>query len=603
MVTTATSPTVTPYSVPLTRSSAISKWALLCGILSVVVVLACHSWVEIGYIDDWSTARTAQLFAQTGHFVYNGWLHSPEGWQIVWAAPFIKIFGFSYTVVRFSMLPIVFATVYVFQRCLVNFGLTDKNASFGALTLGLSPIFVPVASSYMTDIPSLFALILCLFFCQKSVAARTDRGTCTWLTLAATSNLVLGTVRQTGWLGVLVIVPCVGLWLRRRTRVARVASALTAACSMGVVAVLHWFLSKPYSVRERLLPAPFTGAMLVHLAGRLAMVFFFLMLSVLPILSMFLMPAFRLPRKTFWLAYFAFAAVVLLSFAIMNRSGINSATELANIAGKHQTIKNLSLILVPPATHLSLWAVTAAVLVMGLVLLLLRRMGMRRTVIDEERAVRPSWAAILWLLGPYSLIYLALLMPRGSVGWIWDRYIVALAPLPIVSLLALYQQRKGDRTPVIAVIVLALLALFGVARAERLYSENHARLTAANVLRRQGIPRTAISGGFEYDYETETDVSGHVNEPDVTVPPNSYRPYVPPAGLPQCAKDLVSSYTPSVVPKYFLVSSPRTCLTQTKCEPVSYKTLLPPFHRYIYIQQLPAQALKSGDPWGFGSPE
>jgi hypothetical protein len=145
-----------PSAVPLTRSSAASKWALICGLLVIVAVLACHAWVEIGYIDDWSTARRAQLFAQSGHFIYNGWLRAPEGWQIVWAAPFIKLFGFSYAVVRFSLLPIVFATVYLFQRCLVSFGLTEKNASFGALSLGLSPIFVPVASSYMSDIPSLF---------------------------------------------------------------------------------------------------------------------------------------------------------------------------------------------------------------------------------------------------------------------------------------------------------------------------------------------------------------------------------------------------------------------------------------------------------------
>ena len=602
MVTTATIPTVTASSVPLVRSSVVSKRALLCGMLSVVAVLACHPWVEIGYIDDWSTVRTAQLFAQTGHFVYNGWLHSPEGWQIVWAAPFIKIFGFSYTVVRSSMLPIVFATVYLFHRCLVNFGLTEKNASFGALTLGLSPIFVPVASTYMTDIPSLFAVIFCLFLCQMSVTARTERSICIWLTVAATSNLVLGTVRQTGWLGLLVIVPSVGLWLRRRTRVAIVASVLTVACGLGVAAVLHWFLLQPYSVREKLLPAPFTAAMMVHLAGQLAMVSVFLMLSVLPILAMFLKPAFRLRRNAFWLAYFAFAAVVLLSFAIMNRGGINDAARLANIAGKHQTIKNLTVILARPITHLSWWTVTVAVLVIGLVLLLFRRIGTRLTVIDNHPA-GPSWTAILWLLGPYSLIYLVLLMPRGSVGWIWDRYIVALAPLPIICLLAVYQQRNGDRIPVVAVIVLAVLALFGVARADRLYSENHARLMAAKLLRSQGIPRTAISGGFEYDYETETDVSGHVNESDVTVPANTYRPYVPPAGLPQCAKDLVGAYTPAVVPRYFLVSWPRSCLTQTNYEPVSYKTLLPPFHRYIYIQQLPALAMRSGDSSGLGSPE
>jgi hypothetical protein len=46
-------------------------------------------------------------------------------------------------------------------------------------------------------------------------------------------------------------------------------------------------------------------------------------------------------------------------------------------------------------------------------------------------------------------------------------------------------------------------------------------------------------------------------------------------------------YFPSVVPTYFLVTAPRACLAPAQYQPVSYTTMLPPFHRYIYVQQLP----------------
>ena len=595
MVTAAATPLAKWDAVPLARVPAASRQALLCGLLAVAAVLACRAWVEVGYIDDWSTARTARLFAETGHFIYNGWLHSPEGWQIVWTAPFIKLLGFSYAVVRLSLLPIVFATVYLFQRCLVGFGLTEKNASFGALTLGLSPAFVPAASSYMTDIPSLFAVLLCLFFCQRSATATTNRDTYIWLTVAALTNLVFGTVRQTGWLGVLVIVPCVGLWLRHRKGVAAVAFALTAVCGVGVLGVLHWFLSHSYSVPEELLPSTITKAQFLHLAEQLAWAFVYVILCVLPVLAMFLGPLFSIRRKTFWLAYSAFAALVLLLYAIGRRSGLDTSEELVKNAGKHQTFHDVGVILGQLNVHLSFPAIAGALFVMGLVLLLFRRTALRRMSVRQERPPQPSWQGIVWLLGPYSLIYVALLMPRGSVAFIFQRYVLALVPLPIVCLLALYQQRNNDRIPGFAIILLTALAIFGVGKADRIYSENHARLIAANLLRGQGIPRTAISGGFEYDFETETDVSGHVNEPDVRVPANAYKPYGSPSGLPQCARDLFFSYgpsvvyTPSVVPKYFLVPAPRGCLAQSKYEPVSYKTMLPPFRRFIYIQQLPAQ--------------
>ena len=574
--------------IPLTRVSAASRQALSCGLLVVAAVLACHAWVEAPYIDDWSTARTARLFAETGHFIYHGWLHYPGGWQIVWTAPFIKVFGFSYTVVRFSLLPIVFATVYFFQRCLVGFGLAEKNASFGALSLGLAPAFVPVASSYMTDVPSLFAVILCLFFCQKAVTATTNRNVCIWLTIAALSSLVLGTVRQTGWLGVLVIVPGVGLWLRDRKGVAVVAFTLTAVSGLGVAAVWHWFLSHPYSVRESFLSPAMTKTLLMHLAGRLAWALVYLMLCVLPILAMFLRPLLRISGKTFWMAYFVVAALVLVVYAVGHRSGLDNPDELVKIAGKHQTINDVGVIQEHLNVHLSLTTILVALFLTSLILLFVRRVALPGTSVNREVPPQASWQGILWLLGPYSLIYIALLVPRGSVNWIYDRYIIALAPLPIVCLLALYQQRNNDRIPAFAVIVLTALAFFGVGKADRIYSENHARLMAANVLRGQGIPRTAISGGVEYNLETETDVNGHVNEPKVRVPANAYKPYVAPVGLPQCASDLVDSFTPSVVPKYFLVPATRACLAPTQYEPVTYKTILPPFHREIYIQQLPS---------------
>jgi hypothetical protein len=588
MVTTAGTPFVNSHAVPLARVSARSRQALMCGLLAVAVVLAYHHRGEIGDLDDWSTVRTAKLFAETGHFIYNGWLHSPEGWQIVWTAPFIKLFGFSYAVVRLSLLPIVFATVYLFQRCLVSFGLTEKNATFGALTLGLSPSFVPAASAYMTDIPSLFAVILCLFLCQKAVTATTNRCTCLWLSVAALTNLLLGTVRQTGWLGVLVIVPSVGLWLRHRRGIAVVAFTLTASGALGVAAVLHWFLSQPYSVPEELLPPPISKALLLHLAGQLAWAFDYLTIRcTLPILALFLQPLFRLRRRTFWLAYFAIAILLLLVYSIGHISGLDSPDELVIIAGKHTKIKNLAIIMERLNIHLSVPTVILALFLAGLVLLLVRRIAKSGTSVNHDGSQQPSWQGILWLLGPYSLTYTVLLIPRASVVELFDRYFAALAPLPIVALLALYQQRSKDRIPAFAVVVLALLAFSGAVTAESRYSEHHARLIAADLLRDQGIPRTAISNGYLYNNETELDVRGHVNEPEVRVPANAYKPYVPPVGLPQCASDLVDPYTPSVVPKFFLVSSPRTCLAPTQYAPISYKTMLPPLHRYIYIQQLP----------------
>ena len=139
------------------------------------------SVAQVGFIDDWSYAKTAQVFVQTGHFVYNGWATAMLGWQIVLGALFIRLFGFSFTVVRLSILLIAMAAVFLFHSILVRFGVNARNAVFGSLALGLSPIFVPLADSYMTDVPGLFAVLLCLYLCQRAVAVPSVKRTIAWL--------------------------------------------------------------------------------------------------------------------------------------------------------------------------------------------------------------------------------------------------------------------------------------------------------------------------------------------------------------------------------------------------------------------------------------
>lgn len=52
--------------------------------------------------DDWSYIWSARLLAETGHIQYNGWATAMLGWQLYLGALFIKIFGFSFSIVRIA---------------------------------------------------------------------------------------------------------------------------------------------------------------------------------------------------------------------------------------------------------------------------------------------------------------------------------------------------------------------------------------------------------------------------------------------------------------------------------------------------------------------
>ena len=68
----------------------------------------------------------------------------------------------------------------------------------------------------MTDMPGLLVLLLCTYLCLRAIVASSDRATVMWLVSAAMSSLVGGTVRQTSWLGALIVVPSTAWYLRRR---------------------------------------------------------------------------------------------------------------------------------------------------------------------------------------------------------------------------------------------------------------------------------------------------------------------------------------------------------------------------------------------------
>src|SRR6185503_12459313 len=97
-------------------AAASPRWweGLLCGVFVVVLICCARPYAEMGFIDDWSYVKTAFEYARTGHFVYNGWATAMLGWQIPWGAVFLKLFGYSFTAARLSMLPIDFASVWLF---------------------------------------------------------------------------------------------------------------------------------------------------------------------------------------------------------------------------------------------------------------------------------------------------------------------------------------------------------------------------------------------------------------------------------------------------------------------------------------------------------
>lgn len=551
---------------------------LICALVVAGSICAAFPVAEMGFDDDWSYIKTAQVFAQTGHLVYNGWATAMLGWHVVWGALFIRLFGFSFTVVRLSILPIAMATVFLFHSILLRFEVNPRNAVIGTLTLGLSPLFLPLAASYMTDVPGILVTLLCLYLCQRALAADRSKATIAWLCLAVASNLIGGTVRQIAWLGALVMVPSTGWLLRKRRGVLLGSSLLWVISAASVFVCMRWFARQPYSLSE---PIIFNHAGVVnHTYIELMSVSLCLLLLVYPILSAWL-PEMRWLNRADLIQ--TAGIILLLSFFKWS----TRMPWLPNVIQEEFAATKADLYArMPPPLFLPAWGqkVISLLLIATAWILLKHLRGKLGLPSKNERFQAESWQDVLWLLGPFGLSYFVLIVYRPLV---FDRYLLPLVAVAIICLLRLHQERIADSLPAISVAVLAIFAILAIGGTHDWFAWNRARLAALSELRASGVPRVEIQGGVEDDGWTQIRDGGYINDPRLKVPKGAYHPHIHlPAVTADCSFDF-APYTPAIYPKFSTVFPKMWCLAPSKYPPVNYRMWLPPFKGTIYIQEIP----------------
>jgi hypothetical protein len=576
---------------------------LFCALLMTICLLLAYPFVEMGFIDDWSYIKTTQTFLQTGHFIYNGWAAMPLGWQVLWGALFSKLLGFSFIHVRLSILPLAAASVYLYHQILIRFGLARTYAIFGALALALSPIFMLMSASYMTDIPGLFCTLLCLYLCQRALAASMDRAALGWLYFAAVANIGGGTVRQTAWLGVLVMVPSTAWLLRRRRGLLMGGALLWLAGVIGVLACMHWVNHQPYFVPESVSHGSFALGALKHAFKQEIQALLCLLLLLFPILVAWFPLARFLPRRLLLWAS-VISSVLLTGFLLYcTKHGILESWTAPWIPHVVGLLRDGGVGTIPgpvPFAFQNWQRIIITAFVLGAALLFClhpftRVWGStRRSPVPESL----SWYQMFWLLAPFTLSYLGALILQGTTATIWDRYLLPLQAVGIIFLLRYHQDLAApgsrrlvssfslSRPHVLSYLALLVFAYYSIAGTHDCFAVDRARLQAVEEVRHAGVPRTAIQGGFEYDSWTQVEAVGYINNAGIRIPQNAYHPVSPSPDLPgECTTWFLPTFTPAVVPRYVVVSSPRPCFAPSPFLPVTYNTWMPPFTRQVYVQQ------------------
>jgi len=580
------------------------NFQILIAFLIVACVLASDPSLEMGMNDDWSYTFMARDLARTGHLHYVGWASAIVGLQAWWAALWIRLFGFSFTLVRLTTLPFAAGCgvlIYRLGRCA---GLTPSLAFFGSVTVTLSPLFVPLAASFMTDVPGEFFWLACIYCGLEAVRSESPGRSMKWVAAATALGLAGGSVRQTVFAVPMLVIPVVA-WVRRKERVSVVvcSGCWFAAGILALLAVL-WFQNQPYiqiqayasSVGDLLAPLDLVGYSLAVVVSILTFVLPILLLSVAELREGF--P--KIGMLALAVALGAVGGLVWLNTSprmfllgnIVGRSGILSTGT--------DTLGLKPVVLTPGVIRvLEAFVFAGVTLTLAYVLDDLRRngkfrsipgfhplLGIRSLAVRADRSAPNAFYLFCFFYAPISTVYLGALIYRAQdSSLMFDRYLLPVLPLIAIALLRYYQSRGYHHAAWIGWGAAAVFMLYGISSTHDAFAASRARLRAASAIASSGVPRDRISAGLEYDGWTELEHSGYINTEDLR-PESAYHSqegreyaYKPPYWF--------WEYTPSLNPSYFVTESRIRVLEDAPFPPVRFRTWLPPFDRQFFSQKAP----------------
>jgi hypothetical protein len=452
-------------------------------VLLVGVWLAVIACVGLGgdfaLDDDWAYAWSARRLAATGELRILGWAAPSLVAHVAWGAALVRLFGSSHVVLRAGTLGWALVGLLLLYA-LGRRRFEPRRALTLALAVGLSPFYVGLSFTYMTEIPWLVWMLGAM-----------------WLILDGRAGAVLGA-------GVLVAAAA----LSRQTAIIAAPAfaatllldgkwrrALLFAAPIGVafVAFQLWYMrvhgaTEAYrEMWQRAAPARVKLEYLLATASYLGA-------WISPWAAAWLLDGnwrSLARRPAAWLA-----ALALGGFALdmLGAGGAGFDQPLHplmpylsnfvfNFGIGPPTLHDV-YVGAAPLVHFSTgigWALTAAALVGGVV---------GAVWIAETRRLDPARV----LFGGYALSLIA--WQVATTGFLFDRYVFVLMPAAIW--LALEHAPPRSSLPLVLLIP---VALFSVGATREYLGWAGARDRAVRALEASGVAADQIDGGFEINAE------------------------------------------------------------------------------------------------------
>ena len=468
--------------------------------------------------DDWSYAYTTRVLCTDGVLRFLPWTGATLILQAGYGALLCKLFGFSFTVLRASTIVLAAAgalgCVLVLREC----GVRGATRAIAVIVVALNPIYLNLAFTFMTDVPFTVAAVWAgVWYARGLRSGRT--ATLVAGSVAATAAVL---IRQHGLLVALAAAAAALLDERPAPAPARGASdpsrtawrpRLAAATAVLVLPTLAFVLFHVWLFGVHGSPQGYVNKLgeaqtitITALANTAFRGLAYLGLFLSPI-TFALAPATDRRTRRLTRATFVALAVVAAALYARSRALMPYLTNVIYDFGLGAlTLRDTLFLGLTPPQHLGpFFEIALTILALaGAAVLAVRFVSMLAardvdTAAAGNTATRDAAEPARSDVAVRFVALAAVLLFAGSllhVRYYFDRYLLPVVPFAAAALLG-SARRPSLRAP--SIVLAAIVSWYAIAGTHDYLAWNRARYAGLEALRADGVPVTAIDGGFEFN--------------------------------------------------------------------------------------------------------
>jgi len=427
--------------------------------------------------DDWTHTWAIANYLKTNNFIYPAWLSSHMHLPIIYGLVLSKIFGFSFTLLRFTNIFFSFLTLIIFFNICQEFKVKKVLSFLLTLVFFFNPLFFNLTYTFMGDIPALFFLLLAFYLFLLGFRINNNK-----FILGGSFITIFGFfIRQTN----VLLLPAVLIYYLYKNKFNFQKIFILFIFPLFLLLIIYYFLAF-YNLLPGQVEARFLGEGLSYFNHFFSNFYYFILLLaffLLPLsLSLFfknkyICKDYRFYISFFILLFFSFDYLFLDLGNIISLSGLGPSNLV--LQGKIDF------------HNLIIYRIINSIIIFTIPLYFL-----------FSKKIKIHFIYL------FSFFYLLLILPILS----FDRYLLMILPIALIYFASLLE--KYNYSQFIFIFITILFAIYSTLATYNYLEWQRVRWSLADSLIKENISREDIEGGYEMNgwYLYNKDL-GHENTP------------------------------------------------------------------------------------------